>query len=669
MPGESDSDIRQACYSSFSRYETFPACSSNVIGWLAERTEMKAVIQGGAASAWSETQRAEFLSYLELLVAEPIFAASRRRTQLLRYLIDRKLAGDAESVNEYAIGLDVFGKPASFDPRTEATVRVEMSRLRRALAEHYAQAGASDPWRIALPPRGYIPSIEPAATPVPEPVKEAKRFPWWMIAVLGALLIGSFLLFRWTRSAHPQIASVAVLPFANLTGNPQQDYLTDGITEQLTDSLAQITSLRVVARTSAFQFRGKAADIREIGRRLNAEAVVEGSLRSINGMVQLTVQVNRSSDGYHILSQTFAGDMKDLNRLQIQMVQPVLTALRPNLPLAKRHTPAPEAYDLFLRARAIRGLGSKSAFEDAVRYLNQAVQADPNYSEAYAALAGVYASGAMNQGLTPLKYAANAKAAAQNALQLDPSSGEAWAAQGYADAMILLDWSHGEEELRRALALMPQSATGHNWLGVVLLAEGRFQDAISELQTAETLDPLAAAPGATVGLAYYTARRYDEALQKFSLVRDLHPEAIAVRPFIGDAWTAKGEYGKARAEYESVQDRAAAAVRPRLAILLALMGKRQQAIAILRQIEQPQADAPPPNAFDVGVIYGVLGQRDQAFEWLDRAYEQRIIWFLKVHPLLDYVRDDPRYGRLLEKTGLSNEQRRSAFGVTRPPGK
>ena len=609
------------------------------------------VTPGGAVSAWSEEQKTELLRYVDRLTALPAFSASRRSCQLLRYLIDHKLAGDAESVNEYAIGLDVFEKPDSFDPRSEATVRVQVSRLRKVLADYYAEEGANDPWRINVPPRGYIPAIESVAVAPPIAVI-GKPYPWWAVAGFVFIVAVAFAYIRFVRKSHPQISSVVVLPFSNLTGDAHQDYVTDGITEQLTDSLAHISSLRVVARTSAFQFRGKAGDIREIGRRLDADTVVEGSLSSLNGSIRLTVQVNRSSDGYHIFSRSFDGQMKDLSRLESQMVQPVLTVLRPGYAMAQPRAPTAEAYDLFLRARAVRGEGTKAAFEQAVADLNQAIALDPNYADAYAALAGVYVAGAVNQGSSPLEYAARAKAAAQNALRLDPSNAAAWAAEGYMDAMILLNWKLGEEELNRAAKLVPQSATEHNWLGTILVAQGRFPQAIAELQIAENLDPLPAAPGATLGLAYYMARQYDQALRKFSLVRDLHPEAVLLRPFIGSVWEAKGDYEKAMTEYQAAMPQFPALVKPRMAQILAVTGKRAEALAILKELKQPQPDAPPPNAFDVSVICAALGERDEAFAWLQKAYDQRVVWFLKVHPMLDPLRDDPRYTALLKKAGL-----------------
>jgi tetratricopeptide (TPR) repeat protein len=344
--------------------------------------------------------------------------------------------------------------------------------------------------------------------------------------------------------------------------------------------------------------------------------------------------------------------MKDIGRLEAQMVQPVLAAVRPGLPVAPGRAPNPEAYDLYLKARALRGTGMHQAYTQALAYLNRAVEIDPNYSEAYAALAGVYSVGATTVSEPPLESARLAKAAAQTALKLDPSNGHAWAAEGYTDALILLDWKLGETELRKAASLVPQDASVHNWLGSVLLDEGRFPEAISELQIAERSDPLQAAGGATLGLAYYMARDYDRALQKFSLVWSLHPEAIALRPFIGSAWEAKGDYEKAMTEYRAVEPQMPDAVKSRIAHLLAVMGKRGEALNILAKIEKPGPGAPPPDAFDIAVIYGTLGERDKAFEWLDRAYEQRIVWFLKVHPMLDPLRGDARYGVLLRKAGL-----------------
>jgi TolB-like protein/Flp pilus assembly protein TadD len=597
-------------------------------------------------------QVGSFRTYLEHLLAQPGFA-SRRRGQLLRYLVEQKLAGHADQVTEYGIALDVFERPTSFDPRTEATVRAEMSRLRKSLSEHYEGAGAADPWRILLPARGYVPimaaqerapSQTAPAVAVPAPPRRI-----FLAVALAVVIAAAILSAAYWRSNPGAILSVAVLPFANLTGDPHNDYLSDGVTEQLTDALAQIPTLRVVARTSSFQFKGKNADIRDIGRRLDADAVVEGSVRYVDGKIRLTAQVNRTGNGYHILSRSIEGGMQDLGRLENEMVPPLVASLRPGTVLASRRTPDPQAFDLYLKARAFGGKGTREAFDQAVTLLNQAVEHDPQFADAYASLASAYASGAVNLAPEPLEYARAAKANAAIALRLDPANARAEAAQGLVDSMILLDWSAGERELRRAVELMPQNGPDRNSLGTVLLVRGRFNEAIREQQTAERMDPLMPAVGSA--FAYYVARRYDESLEAFVRVRDLHPDLIAIHPLIGAVWQEKHEYEKAMAEYELALPKIPGAVNSRIAMLLAVEGRREGARKKLEELEHPKAGV-AVNAFDLAAIYAALGDRDTAFQWLDRAYERRIVWFLKVHPALDPLRGDPRYGKLLKKTGL-----------------
>jgi TolB-like protein len=612
----------------------------------------------GRASGELDTAQVDrFRGYLERLLALPALA-SRRRGQLLRYLVEQKLAGRADQVTEYGIALDVFERPASFDPRTEATVRAEMSRLRRTLTDHYEGPGAADPWRILLPGRGYVPVLapqdQPAAEPPPQPLdappRPAHRHRLVAAIAIAIAIAAATLAARYWRPGAAPIRSVAVLPFANLTGDSHNDYLADGVTEQLTDALAQIPSLHVVARTSSFQFKGRNVDIREIGKRLGADAVVEGSLRYLDGKLRLTAQVNRSGNGYHILSRSIEGGMQELGRLESEMVPPLAAALRPGTAVASRRTPDPAAYDLYLKARAYGGKGTRAAFDQAVILLYQAIEHDPQFADAYAGLASSYASAAVNFATEPLEYAREAKTNAAIALRLDPASARAEAAQGLVDSLILLDWSTGERELRRAVALMPQNVPNRTSLGLVLLARGRFQEAIAEEQTAESMDPLV--PAVSSAFAYYLARRYDESLRQFLKVRDLHPDVIALHPFIGAVWQEKHQYDKAMGEYQLALPKIPDLVNSRIATLLAAMGKRDEARKLLAALEHPKAGESPANAFDLAAIYAALGDRDAAFQWLGRAYDRRIVWFLKVHPAMDPLRGDPRYTELLKRTGL-----------------
>ena len=595
------------------------------------------------------------------ILASPGFGSAERRARLLRYLVDKALSG--EPVKEYGIGIDVFDKPADYDPRLDPSVRVEIGRLRTKLSEYYSAAGTAE-LRIEIPKGSYVPIFEVPSAAAPAPLEKttvrlaeppgaggtSKNFTRLGLAGIALMLITAALLIAWLFPRHGNLGSVVVLPFANLTGDARNDYLADGVTEQLTDALAQIPTLRVVARTSAFQFKGRNVDVREIGRAVGADAVIEGSVARVEEKLRLTVQVNRSRDGYHIFSRVFEGPVHDLARLERDLSAPVAAALQPNATIPQRATPDPEAYDLFMRARAFRGDGTRASSDQALTLLHQAIERDPGYADAYAALAGVYAFNATSLVPDPIEYANQARAAALKALELDSRSGAAYSALGYMDAMVLLDWKRGEEELGKAIALAPQNAASHSRLGNVLMAQARFPEAIGELQKSADLDPLMAAPHVATGLAYLMSRDYDAALRRFSEARDLHPETLIIHAFVGVAWELKGDFGRALDEYKIVEAKSPGMARVFRAHLAAAMGKTGEARALLAGLEHPPGES--PNPFDVAAVYAALGDRDSAFRWLDRAHDQRIIWFLKVHPFLDPLRGDTRYTALLKKANL-----------------
>jgi TolB-like protein/Tfp pilus assembly protein PilF len=590
---------------------------------------------------------------LEQILSSPGFG-SARRGRLLRYLVEKSLSG--EPAKEYSIGVDVFDKLPDYDPRLDPSVRVEIGRLRAKLSDYYSLSDDRTGVRIEIPKGSYVPVFLPASAPPECPTanapslhrKSASKPIMIAVALLICIAIPAFLAWR----IHPTavIRSVVVLPFVNLTGDPRNEYLSDGVTEQLTDALAQIPTLRVVARTSAFQFKGKSEDIREIGRKVDADAVIEGSLAMLDGKLRLTVQMNRARDGYHVFSRVFEGGPHDLARLENEMTAPMLATLRPQAEIAKHTTPDAEAYDLLLRARALRGDGTRASADHAVELLHQAIERDPGYADAYAALAGVYSFEASSLAAEPMEFANQAKAAAEKALELDPNSASAHSVLGYVDSLILLDWKRGEQELRKSLAAMPQNAAVHSRLGIVLETQGRFPEAISEFEQSVHLDPLVAAPRVALGLAYFLSRNYDAALQRFNEALDLHPEVVVIHTYLGLAWEQKGNYKEAMKEYQAFDAHSAAPLPVFSAHLLAVTGKRTEALALLKEMEHPAGHQ--PNAFDIAAVYAALGDKDSAFKWLNRAYDSRIIWLLKVHPFLDPLRDDPRYPALLKKAGF-----------------
>jgi len=365
--------------------------------------------------------------------------------------------------------------------------------------------------------------------------------------------------------------------------------------------------------------------------------------------------VNRAADGYHILSRTFEGAAQDLGKMQSQMAPAVLAAIRPRATLRAQRTPDPQALDFYLRARAAKGrIGAREQFERAVPLLEQAIARDPEYGDAYAELAAVYASAAVNIAPQPLEYADKAKAAAAQALDLDPQCATAHAVVGFLDGMIFDQWKKSEAGLRAALRLQPQAVLFHNWLGIVLVAQARFPEAISELRTAENLDPLIGGAGVTTGLGLYMARRYDAALDQYTRVLDLHPDMAIVHAFRGAAWEAKGDYGKAMDDYRLAPP-GEPDTRLHIIHLLAAEGRSGEARRLLEPIEHAQAGEFHAAPFDLALIHAALGERDAAFALLDRAREQGNVEFLKVDPMLDPLRNDPRYFALLKKAGFTGE--------------
>src|ERR1022692_1391746 len=344
----------------------------------------------------------EILALLEAIATSPVLATAPRRLQLLRYLVNRALAG--EVVNEYAIGVDVFERTESFDPRTDSIVRTETSRLRQKLKEYYSAKGRADRVRIELPVRSYnptfvilgdhpAPALDPPAA-LPAETRETgsqRKLRIGVAVVLAAVAIVGAILWaaRYrSREAARQPPSIAVLPFLNLSGDPAKDYLGDSITDELTGALAEANTLQVVARTSAFQFKNKGADVRQVGRALNATALLEGSVGQQGTRFRILVQLIRASDGYHLWSETFDVQPADLQRVEVEIARNAILALTPSTYFSNRAelimtTANPEAHDLYLRARHALFQDKPDDLRTAITLAKRAIERDPSYPLPY----------------------------------------------------------------------------------------------------------------------------------------------------------------------------------------------------------------------------------------------------------------------------------------------
>jgi TolB-like protein/DNA-binding winged helix-turn-helix (wHTH) protein/tetratricopeptide (TPR) repeat protein len=479
------------------------------------------------------------------------------------------------------------------------------------------------------------------------------------VGVLTALAITATLRIPGSgprSQAAASVPSVAVLPFLNLAGSSENDYLSDGFTEELTTDLAQIQGLRVVARTSAFQFRGRADDVRRIGQQLNVGAVLEGSVSRSGAKLHVTAQLISTQNGYHLWSHAFDGEPGQIYTIQQGIVGETTRIL--GVPFGERSLSSthrqtnPEAHDLYLRGRYFWSKRDVPDMERAVELFKAATEKDPNFALAYAGLADTYVVLGGNAQKPLSEVVPPAKAAMVRALELDPDLAEA-----HATLALLNSESSGERrglepELRRAVELSPSYATAHHWLGAILSAYGRFEEADLELRKAQLLDPLS--PMIRQGLAenFYMWRRYDDAIDQVHRIQEM---GSSVGDYVlGHAYIQKAMYPEAIALFQRLREGGDSGAVVQLSVAYAATADQSEARELLRQATSLQHGYVPP--YWMAVAYLRLGEKDTAFRWLQRAHVENdpsLVW-MKVDPMLDPLRSDPRYTQLLRKADLSN---------------
>ncbi len=460
-------------------------------------------------------------------------------------------------------------------------------------------------------------------------------------------------------SAH--IPSLAVLPFANLSADKENEYFSDGLAEDIIDALAQVPGLRVMARTSAFAFRGKEQDVREIGARLNVETILEGSVRRAGKRVRITAQLVKASDGYHLWSQRFDREMTDVFAIQDEISQAIVEKLRIRLtgsrPLVKRHTENVEAYHLFLRGRHCMLRMTPESMTKGKEYLEQAIALDPNYALAYVGMAEFYAVSSFWGFMTPMAGLPKSKAAAMEALSRDDTLAEAHALSGMARGVGDFEWAGAEQEFRRALELNPASPiVSYHYAAWFLRPMGRLEEATTQLQRAVELDPLSPLYNALVAYLYYARGECEPAIEQCQRAMDLDPGWYFPHWLLAIAYEHKGRIEEAIAAAQSACELSGRNA-PTLGILglaYGLADRPGEARALLEELiaRRRTAYVPP---WAVAAIYRGLKEVDLALEWLEKGVEERdmiVVTGLKSDPRYIPIHGHPRYQALLRKMNL-----------------
>ena len=451
--------------------------------------------------------------------------------------------------------------------------------------------------------------------------------------------------------------SIAVLPFVNMSADKTDEYLSDGMTEELLNALTKVKQLRVPGRSSSFAFKGMNEEdiFRKVGQELQVNTVLEGSVRKAGDKLRVTAQLINVADGFHLWSETYDGDMKDILNFQSDVAKRVVTALQLQLgvdearALAKRPTENPEAQRLYLRGRYNFAKFTQDGWKNAIRDFEQALQFDPGFVRAYCGLADAY-GWAGGQLMSGKEAWARQMQLAQKALALDPDLAEAHLSMGTA-LFTSFDFKGSEKELDRAVELNPNLALTYDQYGWTFAALGRFDEAIANEKKALQLDPLNPLMNTDLAFFYYWARRSDEAIPQIRSTLDLDPNNAFAHSVLGWCLIWKGKIAEARAEFQKATTLDDLPwYRGSLGYTSAILGDRDKAEQILRELEDmtKQRYVSPSN---IATVYLGLGEKEKALDWLEKAFEDRdiILWWIKSDQLYDSVRDTPRFQALVQK--------------------
>jgi serine/threonine-protein kinase len=480
--------------------------------------------------------------------------------------------------------------------------------------------------------------------------------------VLLALTLTLGIEWKKRSAAQRRIQSIAVLPLENLSFDPEQEYFADGVTEALITDLAKIRALRVISRTSVMVYKGARRPLPEIGQTLHVEAVLEGSVQRTGDRVQISVQLIQAATDRHLWAERYERDARDVLALQNEVARAVVQAIQVQLTpeeqgrLARAHPIQREAYEAYLKGRHFLNKRTAAGFQKAADYFQQATALQPDYALAYAELSNSYVLLGGYSILPPREVMPKARAAAVKALAMDDTLAEAHSTLGAVRHNFDWDWSGAEREFQQAIALSPGYPDAHIWYSLLLAGLSRHDEAIAEAKRAQESDPLSLIANAVVGRMFWLARQYDQAIKEELKTLDLDPNFGTAYFDLGRAYEGESRYDEAIEAFQRALRNSGDVIlfKGYLGHAYAMAGKRGEALKVLDELQDLSQRRYVPS-FVRASIYAGLGEKEQALIWLERAYAERNNWlvFLKVVPIFDSLRADPRFVDLMRRVGLS----------------
>jgi eukaryotic-like serine/threonine-protein kinase len=559
--------------------------------------------------------------------------------------------------------------------QSAAELRADLKRLKRELDSDRVSASVASPNGVILSEAKDLSATSETRRdssgrqigPQNDTQGSAVGRPWWRrksvlaiaaIGLLALLGVGGWF-YRSIGRGGETIDSVAVLPFVNASGDPNAEYLGDGITESLINSLSQLPHLKVMSRDSAFMYKGTDTDARTVGQALGVRAVLKGHVMQRGGDLEISAELVDARDDSHIWGQQYSRKAADIFALQGDLAKDMTSMLRMRLTgedekrMTKSYTANPEAYQDYLKGRYWWNKRTEEGLNKAIDFFQQAIANDPGYALAYSGLADCYSQLGTIGFVPPKEAFPRAKVAAQKALELDGTLAEGHTSLAIIKAAYEWDWSGGEKEFQRATELNPSSVTAHQLYGLALVWTGRFEEAIKEFKRALELDPLSLANNSALASGFLCLQQYDQAIEQERKTLDLDANYILAHLFIGLSYIQKSMYKEGIAEFEKAvaSSPGNTALLSGLGYAYAVSGRRADAQKMLDQLNEISKQKYVPAGYRV-YIYAALGEKNKAFEWLEKGYEDRSLFGIKAYGLLSPLRSDPRFQDLLRRMNL-----------------
>jgi serine/threonine-protein kinase len=565
---------------------------------------------------------------LEKILAHRLFSRSGRMARFLRLTVERALAGQADGLKEYLIGVEVFDRKPSYDPRIDPIVRVEARRLRSKLKAYYEGDGGADPVLIEFLSGTYVPHV----------------------------------VLRHTAPSSPQQGegiTVAVLPFSDLGLKPQNQYFSDGLTEELIHALTKVPRMRVVAWNTAAQLRDREDDVRSLRDQLKVDAVLTGSVRIAGASLRVRAQLIDTGSGVYLWSETFDRHMQDVFAIQEEIARAIVRTLRVQLTgegdgaLFTRGRSSIGSYDYYLKGRYYWHRRTPEDLRRSIEYFEAAIASDRNSAPALAGLADAYTLLVDYGLLHPADGMTKARAAAERAIELNPGLAEAYTSLALIRSLYDWEWQEALGLYQRAIELNPGYATARHWLGVDWYAlNGRFEEAAAEMEIALQLDPLSSIIRENKAFLQFLEGHHQEAIGGLTEIIGDDPTFYKAYTSLGRIYAQEGKYLDAIRMLE--KGRALAGDVPNILAAMgqvyALGGETGRAREVLVQLEQTRAQSHVPST-SFAIVHLGLGETDRALDWLEDAcrHHELPLTSIKVHPVYAPLRTHPRFQELLRK--------------------